>query len=296
MTSATTTPRRTSPALRRDDVLVSTRWVAEHAGAPNVRVVEVDVDTTAYDQGHVPGAIGWNWTTQLCDRRIRDIIPKPELEALLGSAGITKSTTVVLYGDNSNWFAAWALWQLKLYGHPDVRLMNGGRAKWIEEKRAMSAVTPVVSTVSYVAGEPNFATRAYRRDVEQVLHAKGVALVDVRSPLEYSGEVLSPPGLAETCQRGGHIPGAVSIPWSRACNDDGTFKSADELRAIYAGAGVTEAKDVITYCRIGERSAHSWFVLSYLLEYPHVRNYDGSWTEWGNLVAAPVEKGMATTK
>jgi thiosulfate/3-mercaptopyruvate sulfurtransferase len=276
--------------------LVSTAWVAAHASDPHVRIVEVDVDTTAYEKGHVPGAVGWNWTTQLCDRRVRDIIPKRELELLLAAAGIDRNTTVVLYGDNSNWFAAWALWQLKLYGHPDVRLMNGGRAKWIEEKRPMSAEVPSPTPTSYVADTPNFATRAYRRDVEAVLGATGVALVDVRSPLEYSGEVLAPPGLPETCQRGGHIPGAVSMPWSRACNDDGTFKSAEELRALYASAGVTEEKNVITYCRIGERSAHSWFVLTHLLEYPHVRNYDGSWTEWGNLVAAPVETGMAALR
>jgi thiosulfate/3-mercaptopyruvate sulfurtransferase len=284
------------PATSRDNVLVSTEWVSQRATDPNVRIVEVDVDTTAYDQGHVPGAIGWNWTTQLCDRRIRDIIPKRELEQLLGAAGIERDTIVVLYGDNSNWFAAWALWQLELYGHPDVRLMNGGRAKWIEEKRPMSAEVPAPSPSTYVADAPNFTTRAFRREVEAVLGANEVALVDVRSPLEYSGEVLAPPGLAETCQRGGHIPGAVSIPWSRACNEDGTFKSAEQLRALYSGLGVTADKSVITYCRIGERSAHSWFVLTHLLEYPRVRNYDGSWTEWGNLVAAPVETGMATLR
>ena len=296
MSTAQTQFRRDSSPLKRDLVLVSTRWVAEHALDPQVRVVEVDVDTTAYEQGHVPGAIGWNWTTQLCDRRIRDIIPKRELELLLGAAGIGGRTTVVLYGDNSNWFAAWALWQLKLYGHADVRLMNGGRAKWIEEKRPLSHDVPDIVPVQYVAAAPDFAARAYRREVEGMLGSNGVALVDVRSPLEFSGEVLAPPGLPETCQRGGHIPGAVNIPWSRACNDDGTFKDVAELRALYAGAGVTEAKNVITYCRIGERSAHSWFVLTYLLEYPHVRNYDGSWTEWGNLVGAPVETGMTAPR
>jgi thiosulfate/3-mercaptopyruvate sulfurtransferase len=292
--TTTASSYRSEIVRRRDDALVSTAWVAEHVADPRVRLVEVDVDTAAYEKGHIPGAVGWNWTTQLCDRRIRDIVPKRELESLLGKTGIAKDTTIVLYGDNSNWFAAWALWQLELYGHPHVRLMNGGRAKWIEEHRPMTTEVVAPTLTRYIAEPPSFVTRALRRDVEDALDARDHALVDVRSPLEYSGEVLAPPGLAETCQRGGHIPGAVSIPWSRACNDDGTFRSVEELRALYSAAGVTPDRSVITYCRIGERSAHSWFVLTHLLGYPEVRNYDGSWTEWGNLVAAPIETGMTT--
>ncbi len=271
-------------------VLVSTAWVAEHAMDPDVRIVEVDVDTAAYEQGHVAGAVGWNWTTQLCDRVIRDIIPAHELEALLARSGIDGNTTVVLYGDNNNWFAAWAYWQLELYGHPDLRIMNGGRKKWLEEGRLLTKEAPIVSIRAYSASSPDSRLRALRKEVESILGQDNVALVDVRSPQEFSGEILAPPGLPETCQRGGHIPGAVNIPWSRACNDDGTFKSADDLRELYEGAGVTSGKQVITYCRIGERSAHSWFVLRHLLGYPAVRNYDGSWTEWGNMVAAPVAR------
>jgi thiosulfate/3-mercaptopyruvate sulfurtransferase len=258
----------------------------------SIRLVEVDVDTRAYDIGHIPGAAGWNWTTELCDQRIRDIVSKEAFEKLLGATGIDRDTTVVLYGDSSNWFAAWAFWLLKLYGHLDVRLMDGGRQKWIAERRPISTRTPVFEPATYFADEPNFAIRAFRPDVFALLGEPRVAMVDVRSPAEFSGKLLAPPGLAETCQRGGHIPGALSIPWSRACNNDGTFKKPEELRALYAAAGVSPDKTVITYCRIGERSAHTWFVLTCLLEYPNVRNYDGSWTEWGNLVGAPVAVGL----
>jgi thiosulfate/3-mercaptopyruvate sulfurtransferase len=275
---------------RSSQVLVSTDWVADNAGAESVCVVEVDVDTTAYDQGHVPGAIAWNWTTQLCDRRIRDIVPASELEKLLGESGIDRTTTIVLYGDHNNWFAAWAFWQLELYGHPDIRVMNGGRRKWLEEGRPLTREVPSKRGRRYSAGAPDFSQRAFRSEVEKTLGLADVALVDVRSPQEFTGEILAPPGLPETCQRGGHIPGAVNIPWSRACNEDGTFRTLEELRALYGDAGVTREKRVITYCRIGERSAHSWFVLKHLLGYPAVRNYDGSWTEWGNMVAAPVER------
>jgi thiosulfate/3-mercaptopyruvate sulfurtransferase len=276
---------------RRDEVLVSTRWVAEHVTDSRVRIVEVDVDTTAYDNGHIDGAVGWNWTTQLCDRRVRDIIPRRELEALLGASGIGKQTMIVLYGDNNNWFAAWAFWQLKIFGHRDVRIMDGGRKKWVAEGRPLGTDVAARESVMYVVDEPDWSLRVYRPQVEALLRDSAVALVDVRSPQEFSGEVLAPPGLPETCQRGGHIPGAVSVPWSRACNDDGTFKTLEELRSLYASVGVTEDKDVITYCRIGERSSHTWFVLKYLLGFDRVRNYDGSWTEWGNLVGAPVETG-----
>ncbi len=272
------------------DVLVSTEWVAAHRSDPNVRVVEVDVDTAAYDQGHVPGATGWNWTTELCDTLVRDIVPKAKLEKLLGASGITPETTIVLYGDNNNWFAAWAFWQLKVYGHRDVRIMDGGRKKWLAEGRDLDTGRPSAKATTYSAKEADVSIRAFLPEVQRALGRTDSAMVDVRSPQEFTGEILAPPGLPETCQRGGHIPGAKSIPWGKACNEDGTFKSRDELAALYGGQGITPDKNVIAYCRIGERSSHTWFVLKYLLGYPNVKNYDGSWTEWGNLVAAPVEK------
>jgi len=273
------------------DVLVSTDWVDQHKGDATLVIAEVDVDTNAYNEGHVPGAIGWNWQTQLCDTVRRDVISKADLEKLLGGSGIGNDMMVVLYGDNNNWFAAWAFWQLKMYGHQDVRIMNGGRKKWLAEGRALSKDASTPKTKMYRASERNDSLRAYLRQVQDAMNAPGSVMVDVRSPDEFSGKVLSPPGLPETCQRGGHIPGAKSIPWGQACNEDGTFKSADDLKALYGGKGVTADKNVIAYCRIGERSSHSWFVLKYLLGYPHVVNYDGSWTEWGNLVNAPVERG-----
>jgi thiosulfate/3-mercaptopyruvate sulfurtransferase len=272
------------------EVLVSTEWVAQHRTDPNVRSVEVDVDTAAYDQGHVPGALGWNWTTELCDTVIRDIVPKGKLEELLGRSGITPQTTIVLYGDNNNWFAAWAFWQLKVYGHEDVRLMNGGRKKWLAEGRELETTTAPPAPTSYKAKDPDSSIRAFLPEVQSAYRRGDTVLVDVRSPQEFTGEILAPPGLPETCQRGGHIPGAKSIPWGKACNDDGTFKSREELEALYGAQGVTPDKNVIAYCRIGERSSHTWFVLKYLLGFKNVRNYDGSWTEWGNLVGAPVEK------
>jgi thiosulfate/3-mercaptopyruvate sulfurtransferase len=272
------------------DVLVSTDWVAQHRTDANVRIVEVDVDTSGYDQGHVPGALGWNWTTDLCDTVVRDIVPKDKLEKLLGESGITPDTTIVLYGDNNNWFAAWAFWQLKVYGHRDVRLMNGGRKKWLAEGRELETTSAKPAPATYKASDPDFSLRALLPEVQASFKNKDTVLVDVRSPQEFSGEILAPPGLPETCQRGGHIPGAKSIPWGKACNEDGTFKSREELQALYGGQGVTADKNVIAYCRIGERSSHTWFVLKYLLGFDNVKNYDGSWTEWGNLVGAPVEK------
>jgi thiosulfate/3-mercaptopyruvate sulfurtransferase len=271
-------------------VLVTTDWVSQHAADPDVRVVEVDVDTTAYDQGHVPGSIGWNWTTDLCDTLVRDIVPAKKLEALLGKSGIDNKTTIVLYGDNNNWFAAWAFWQLKIYGHQDVRIMDGGRKKWLAESRDLSTAKTAPPQKTYQAGAPDLSIRAFLPEVQKAVAQKSAALVDVRSPQEFTGEILAPPGLPETCQRGGHIPGAKSIPWAKACNDDGTFKSEDDLKALYGGAGVTADRPVIAYCRIGERSSHTWFVLKYLLGFQNVKNYDGSWTEWGNLVGAAVEK------
>ncbi|HEX7088130.1 MAG TPA: sulfurtransferase [Vicinamibacterales bacterium] len=272
------------------NVLVSTDWVAQHLNDVTVRIVEVDVDTAAYDQGHIPNAVGWNWTTELCDTLVRDIIPKDRFEALMGRSGIGPETTVVLYGDNNNWFAAWAFWQMKIYGHQDVRIMDGGRKKWLAEGRELSTEKPSPAAATYKAKEPDLSLRAFLPEVQEAVKQGRAALVDVRSPQEFTGEILAPPGLPETCQRGGHIPGAKNIPWGKACNEDGTFKSPEELRKLYEGAGVTPDKPVIAYCRIGERSSHSWFVLKYLLGYPDVKNYDGSWTEWGNLVGAPVER------
>ena len=272
------------------DVLVSTEWVAEHLNDPKLRLVEVDVDTAAYEQGHVPNALAWNWTTELCDTLVRDIIPKDKFESLMARSGISNDTTVILYGDNNNWFAAWALWQMKVYGHRDVRIMNGGRKKWLAEGRELASTTPTVAPATYKAKEPDLSIRAFLPEVQEAVKNKSAVLVDVRSPAEFTGEILAPPGLPETCQRGGHIPGAKSIPWGKACNDDGTFKSTAELQQLYGGAGVAPDKPVIAYCRIGERSSHTWFVLKQLLGYNDVKNYDGSWTEWGNLVGAPVEK------
>lgn len=273
------------------DALVSTEWVAAHGKDESVRLVEVDVDTNVYDHGHIEGAISWSWTDQLCDTVRRDIIPKDAFEALMGSSGIGNGTTVILYGDNNNWFAAWAFWQLKIYGHQDVRLMDGGGKKWSEEGRPMTMEKATPPPATYRASEPDLSIRAFLPDVQAASAHSTAGLVDVRSPQEFSGEILAPPGLPETCQRGGHIPGASNIPWGKACQEDGTFKSADDLKALYAAAGITSDKPVIAYCRIGERSSHSWFALKYLLGFDDVRNYDGSWTEWGNLVGAPVERG-----
>jgi thiosulfate/3-mercaptopyruvate sulfurtransferase len=277
------------------EVLVTTDWVANNINNPKVRIVEVDVDTKAYDEGHVPNALGWAWNTQLCDTVRRDIIPKAQFETLMGNSGIGNNTTVVLYGDNNNWFAAWAFWQLKIYGHSDVRIMNGGRKKWIAEGRDLSQEAPHLTAVTYKASEPDFSIRAFLPQVQEATKQGAVQLVDVRSPQEFTGEILAPPGLPETCQRGGHIPGARSITWSKACNEDGTFKSYDELKSLYQNEGITGTKPVVAYCRIGERSSHSWFVLKYLLGMKDVKNYDGSWTEWGNLVGAPVEKGAVAS-
>ncbi len=272
------------------NVLVSTSWVEDHLTDPKVRIVEVDVDTKAYSEGHIPGSVGWDWGKQLCDTLRRDIIPQAKFEQLMSESGISNDTAVILYGDNNNWFAAWAFWQLKIYGHPDVRLMDGGRKKWLAESRELVQDAPKITKAAYKAKNPDYSIRAFLPEVQEASSKKSSDMVDVRSPQEFTGEILAPPGLPETCQRGGHIPGAKSIPWAKACNEDGTFKSAEELKALYGGVGVTGQKPVIAYCRIGERSSHTWFVLKYLLGYKNVKNYDGSWTEWGNLVAAPVEK------
>jgi thiosulfate/3-mercaptopyruvate sulfurtransferase len=279
---------------KHPEVLVSTEWAAQHLSDPKVRLVEVDVDTTAYDQGHIAGAVGWNWQSQLQDNIRRDLIDKAALEALLGKSGISNDSTIILYGDNNNWFAAYALWQLKYYGHKDVRLINGGRKKWVEEKRPLTTEAAKVAPASYRVAGVDESLRARKEEVLAFVEKrKAGQLVDVRSVDEFTGKIIAPPGMSETAQRAGHIPGAASIPWAQAANEDGTFKSADALKALYQGKGVTGADEVIAYCRIGERSSHTWFVLKYLLGYDNVKNYDGSWTEWGNLIGAPIEKEIA---
>lgn len=281
------------PRYAHPEVLVETDWLASKLSDPSIRIAEVDVDTAAYNLGHIPGAIGWAWNTQLCDTLRRDILPKEQLEALLSNAGVTQETTVILYGDSNNWFAAWAFWQLKIYGHKDVRVLNGGRKKWLAEGRELSMDVPAFDRSNYRAKDADLTLRAFLPQVLKAVQDGSTSLVDVRSPQEFTGEILAPPGLPETCQRGGHIPGARSIPWGKACNEDGTFKSFEELGALYGAEGLNESRPTITYCRIGERSSHSWFVLKYLLGLPNVVNYDGSWTEWGNLVGVPVERGAA---
>ena len=279
---------------KHPEVLVSTEWAAEHLSDPKIRLVEVDVDTTAYDQGHIPGAVGWNWQTQLQDNVRRDLIEKAALEDLLGKSGISNDTTILLYGDNNNWFAAYALWQLKYYGHKDVRLINGGRKKWLEEKRPLTTDPAKVAPSTYRATGPDESIRAKREEVFAIVdRKKSGKLVDVRSVDEFTGKIIAPPGMTETAQRAGHIPGAANIPWAQAANEDGTFKSAEALRTLYQGKGVSGDGETIAYCRIGERSSHTWFVLKYLLGYDNVKNYDGSWTEWGNLIGAPIEKEAA---
>jgi thiosulfate/3-mercaptopyruvate sulfurtransferase len=276
---------------KHPEVLVSTEWAAQHLNDPKIRLVEVDVDTSAYDQGHIPGAAGWNWQTQLQDNVRRDLISKSALEQLLGRSGISNDTTILLYGDNNNWFAAYALWQLKYYGHKDARLINGGRKKWLEEKRPLTTEPPKITPTTYRASGPDESIRARKEDVFAIVENRNRGhLVDVRSVDEFTGKIIAPPGMSETAQRAGHIPTAVNVPWAQAANEDGTFKSADQLQQLYGSKGVSGKDEVIAYCRIGERSSHTWFVLKYLLGYDQVKNYDGSWTEWGNLVGAPIEK------
>jgi thiosulfate/3-mercaptopyruvate sulfurtransferase len=273
------------------EALVDADWVQAHLTDPTVRLVEVDVDTTAYEQGHLSGAVGFNWQRELQDQLVRAPVSKEQLEALLGRAGVGNDTTIVLYGDNNNWFAAWALWILKYYGHRDVRLLDGGRVKWLTDKRELTTAIPSYPRTSYAVEAPRSDIRAFRDQILRSLGRNGFALVDVRSPAEFSGELLAPAHLPqEGAQRGGHIPGAANIPWSLAVREDGTFKPADELRSLYESKGITAEQEVVAYCRIGERSSHTWFVLHYLLGYPTVRNYDGSWTEWGSLIGAPIEK------
>ena len=274
------------------EVLVTTSWVKERLGKPGIKLVEVDVDTKAYDAGHIPGAIGFNWQTELQDGLRRDIVGKEAFESLVSQAGLENGDTVVLYGDNNNWFAAYAFWLFKIYGHDDVRLMDGGRIKWLnEDDKSLTADRPDVKRSRYTAKNPDLALRARIQDVLGAIETHASNLVDVRSPDEFTGKVIAPPGMTETAQRGGHIPGAASVPWATAVNPDGTFKSVDELRTIYLqNARLDGARPTIAYCRIGERSSHTWFVLKYLLGLPNVRNYDGSWTEYGSMVGLPIER------
>lgn len=276
-----------------NDVLVTTDWVHQNLKTAGVRIVEVDVDPKLYAAGHVPGAVGWDWNKDLQDPVRRDIPSAAQVSGLLSRAGVRPTDTVVLYGDSSNWFAAYGFWVLKLYGHRDVRLMNGGRVKWLNESdKPMVTEVPRYEASAYTVSGIDQTHRALLTDVLAVATGRERAtLVDVRSPDEFSGKVIAPPGMSETAQRGGHIPGALSVPWASAVNQDGTFKSAQELRALYlADKGVSADRPAIAYCRIGERSSHTWFVLKYLLGLEHVKNYDGSWTEYGSVIGVPIEK------
>ena len=278
--------------MAREKVLVDTEWAVAHLEDPKVVFVEVDEDTEAYASSHIRGAVGLNWRTELQDGARRDIIGKDALEALLSAKGISNDDTIVLYGGNNNWFAAYAYWYLKLYGHQDVRLLDGGRKKWELEERELVTEAKARPVTSYKATDQDRSLRAFRDDVLNAIGTKN--LVDVRSPDEYAGRLLAPAHLPqETSQVAGHVPTAVNIPWSKAANEDGTFKTDDELKALYESAGVDLSKDTIAYCRIGERSSHTWFVLRELLGIKNVTNYDGSWTEYGSLVGVPVTVGDA---
>ena len=274
------------------EAIVNTQWVHEHQNDPKVRIVEVDYDPIPnYQLGHIPGAVLFDWRKDLNHPLQRDILSKEQLETLFSRSGITDETKIVLYGDFNNWFAAYAFWDLKYYGVRNVVLMNGGRKKWIDEDRPLSKDIPQYGHTKFYAQAPDDNLRVYLRQALDIYNKPNVKLVDVRSPKEFTGEVLAPPEYpTEHAQRGGHIPSAVNIPWSQAVKEDGTFKPYEDIRKLYENQGVTADKDVVAYCRIGERSSFTWFVLKYLLGYPKVRNYDGSWTEWGNLVRNPIEK------
>ncbi len=275
-----------------NDVLVSTDWVAEHLDDDSIRIVEVDENPALYAEAHIPGAIGFDWKGELQDQVKRDFLGPEEFGALIGSRGISNDHTIVLYGDRNNWFAAYTFWYLLYYGHDKARLMNGPRDKWIGEGRETSDEVPSYPGTTFTATGPDESIRARRDEVRQALDS-ATKLVDVRSPQEFSGELIAMAGYEqEGAQRAGHIPGAASIPWSQAVNEDGTFKSADELRELYSSKGVVDGDPIIAYCRIGERSAHTWFVLHELLGRDDVKNYDGSWTEWGSLVDVPIEKDV----
>jgi len=276
--------------MSRADVLVTADWAEQHLGQPGIVFVEVDEDTSAYDKGHIEGAVKLDWKTDLQDPLRRDFVSKEQFEKLLSEKGISNDDTVVLYGGNNNWFAAYAYWYFKLYGHQDVKLLDGGRKKWELDSRELTSDLPAREKTSYTAQEQDHSIRAFRDEVVAAIGAQN--LVDVRSPDEYAGRLLAPAHLPqEQAQRAGHIPTAANVPWSKAANDDGTFKSDDELTELYTEAGVDWDKDTIAYCRIGERSSHTWFVLKELLGQDNVKNYDGSWTEYGSLVGVPVALG-----
>lgn len=275
------------------EVIVDTQWVVDHMNDHEVRIAEVDYDPTAnYNLGHVPGAVLFDWKKDINDPVTRNIFSRQICEDLLQSAGVNNNTTLVLYGDFNNWFAAFAFWAFKYYGFKDLRLMNGGRKKWLEEDRPISKDIPQYQRGNFKAAEPDKSIRVFLNQMKEALNKENIAMVDVRSPKEFTGEILAPPEYpTEHAQRGGHIPGASNIPWSQAVkDDDGTFKSVEELKQLYQSKGIIPDKEIIAYCRIGERSSHTWFVLKYLLGYPNVKNYDGSWTEWGNMVDNPIEK------
>jgi len=278
-------------AYTNPEYLVETQWIADHLNDPNLRIVESDEDALLYETGHIPGAVKVDWFTTLQHPIRRDFLSKEKFEKLCSRLGIANDTTVVFYGDKSNWFATYAMWLFRYFGHPNLKIMNGGRAKWALENRPLTKTVPGYPPTSYNAREPDRKVRAFRDEVFSHID-QGKPLVDVRSPQEYSGQLLHMPNYPqEGALRGGHIPGAINIPWSQAVNEaDSTFKTAEELRSLYQGRGLTPDKEVIAYCRIGERSSHTWFVLTYLMGFPWVKNYDGSWTEWGNLVNAPIEK------
>jgi len=291
MAQTQTTASSQTTGYANPDALVETEWVAAHLDDPKVRIVESDEDVLLYETGHIPGAVKLDWHEDQQDPVVRDFVNKEQFEQLMSSRGIANDTTVVFYGDRNNWYAAYTYWLFKMYGHQDCRIMNGGRAKWEAEGRPLTRETKQYPPTQYRAQEPDLSIRAFRDQVLEHMQA-GKPLVDVRSPDEYTGKVIHMANYPqEGAQRAGHIPTAQNIPWATAANEDGTFKGAEQLREIYGGRGVTPDQPVIAYCRIGERSAHTWFVLTQLLGYPDVRNYDGSWTEWGSLVRAPIEKG-----
>ncbi len=272
------------------EVLVDIKWVEDHLNDPKVRIAEVDYDPTAnYVLGHIPGSVLLDWKVDINDPVARNILSKQSCQELLQRIGVNNDTTLVLYGDFNNWFAAFAFWSLTYYGVKNMKLMNGGRKKWLEEDKPLTKDIPTYPPGNFKSSDPDNNIRVFLKYVSDTLGSK--VLVDVRSPKEFTGEILAPPEYpTEHAQRGGHIPGAANIPWAQAVNEDGTFKSADELTKIYEAKGITPDKEVISYCRIGERSSHTWFVLKYLLGYPDVKNYDGSWTEWGNMINNPIEK------
>jgi thiosulfate/3-mercaptopyruvate sulfurtransferase len=274
------------------EVLCETDWVADNLKNSDVKILEIDYDVeNSYKQGHIPGAYMVRWKKDINDPNTRDIINKQQFETLMSRVGTTPDTELILYGDFNNWFAAFAFWVFQYYGHRKIKIMNGGRRKWEMENREYTKEEPITKSSKYVAQPPDEGIRAYLPDVKRAIERAETVLVDVRSPKEFSGEITAPPEYPmEHAQRGGHIPRAQNIPWGQAIREDGTFKSADELKALYEGKGITPDKHVICYCRIGERSSHSWFVLKYLLGYPSVRNYDGSWTEWGNMIGNPIER------